>query len=101
MSGVIRYPGKIPDPAAQLWFDQAAAKSGLGPYIPGDGHENPCVSLHGLAEPAAKCKDCQMFIRKHGYSKMYFKCVLRGDTSGAATDHRANWPACGKFVKAE
>jgi hypothetical protein len=99
MSKALTYPGKIPDPATQLWFEGAAEKAGLGPYVPGDGSENPCVRLHGLAEPAAKCKDCQLFIRKH-YSKTYFKCALRGDTNGPATDHRANWPACGRFVPA-
>ena len=30
-------------------------------------------------------------------AKTYFKCELRGITNGPGTDHRANWPACGKF----
>lgn len=61
---------------------------------------NPCVRLYGLAEPAAKCKDCRLFIR-HEMSKTYFKCELRGITHGPATDHRANWPACGRFQQTE
>ena len=100
MSRALKYPGRIPDAATQLWFDQAAAKSGFAEIIEGDGTMNPCVRRFGLAEPAAKCKECRLFIRKH-YAKTYFKCALRGDTNGPATDHRANWPACGRFVRAE
>lgn len=88
MSKALTYPGKIPDPQLEDWFADQAASVGV---------ENPCVRLHGLAEPAAKCKTCRLFIRKR-YSKTYFKCALRGDTNGPATDHRANWPACGRYV---
>lgn len=91
MSKALTYPGKIPDPQLEAWFAEQASDPAL---------VNPCVRRFGLAEPAAKCKTCQLFIRKH-YSKTYFKCALRGDTNGSATDHRANWPACGRYVKAE
>lgn len=91
MSRALKYPGTIPDPQLEEWFaDQTASAA----------HVNPCVRLHGLAEPEAKCKDCRLFIRKQK-GKTYFKCALRGDTNGPATDHRANWPACGRFVRAE
>lgn len=60
---------------------------------------NPCVRLYGLDPEGRRCKECQLFIRKTGYRKIYFKCELRGDTNGPGTDHRANWPACGRFIQ--
>ena len=58
---------------------------------------NPCVRSHGIGPEGSKCKGCALFIRKGYCSKKYFKCALRGNTNGPGTDHRANWPACGKF----
>jgi hypothetical protein len=96
----MKYPGTIPDPATQLWFAQAAAKAGFQELVTGQGKTNPCVRLYGDGPAEAKCKQCRLFVRKH-FSKTYFKCELRGNTNGPATDHRANWPACGRFVKRE
>jgi hypothetical protein len=77
------------DPIQEKWLSDQIAK--LPP-----GHDNPCVARFGRRDPAEKCKHCRLFIRKH-YSKTYFKCQLRGDTNGPATDHRANWAACKRF----
>lgn len=63
-------------------------------------HVNPCVRLYGMGPDNARCKDCQLFIRRGRTRKIYFKCELRGVTNGPGTDHRANWPACGRFVAA-
>lgn len=88
----MKYPGTIPNPEAQQWFEDAQA---------GRLSMNPCVRLYGPGPEGVKCKECRLFIRKGGHSKTYFKCELRGDTNGPGTDHRANWPACGRFVKRE
>jgi len=100
MSSVISYPGKIPDEPMQLWFSQAAEKAGFGPYVVRDGDKNPCVALYGAGPAGERCKSCRLFIRRQK-GKVYFKCELRGITNGPATDHRANWPACKRYVKAQ
>ena len=95
----MKYPGKIPDPEAQLWFEKAAEKAGVEGTISGNCTANPCVRLYGPGPENTACKQCRLFLRKEGYSKTYFKCELRGNTNGPGTDHRANWPACARFVK--
>jgi hypothetical protein len=57
---------------------------------------NPMVRVYGNGPEDKKCKHCGYFYRKY-YSKTYFKCEFRGDTNGPGTDHKANWPTCGKF----
>ena len=57
---------------------------------------NPMVRAYGLLEPKQKCKKCKYLYGKQ-YSKVYYKCELRSNTNGSATDHRVNWPACKKF----
>jgi hypothetical protein len=57
---------------------------------------NPCIAAFGKGPEGTRCKKCVHFIRKH-YGGVYFKCALRGDTNGPGTDHRANWPTCGKY----
>lgn len=54
------------------------------------------VSLYGASEN--KCKNCKHFVVKQ-YAGTYFKCAKAGNinSSSAATDWRANWPACGLF----
>lgn len=56
---------------------------------------NPMLKIYGHSD-GRKCKYCVHFIVKKMGNK-YFKCALRKITNGPATDHRANWPACGKF----
>lgn len=69
------------------------------PHIPNNRRKtNPCLSAFGHGPDGERCKNCVHFIRKE-YSKTYFKCEFRGNTNGPGTDHRANWPACGKFEK--
>jgi len=57
---------------------------------------NPMVKLHGFWEPRTKCKNCKKLLGIQ-YSKVYYKCSLRKNTHGPATDHRVNWDACMKF----
>lgn len=56
---------------------------------------NPMVALHGEQRPF-KCAECAHLYYKQ-FSKKYYKCALRKNTNGPATDHQVNWPACGKF----
>lgn len=57
---------------------------------------NPCIAGFGKGPEGTRCKNCVHFVRKH-YGAVYFKCKLRGDTNGPGTDHRANWPTCGRY----
>lgn len=61
---------------------------------------NPMVRAQGKGPEDKRCKHCKFLYRKQ-YSKTYFKCEWRGDTNGTGTDHKANWPTCGKFVESE
>ena len=94
----MKYPGKIPDPDAQLWFEKAAEKAGFEGSISGNFTANPCVKLYGPGPENTLCKQCKLLFA-HKMSKKYFKCELRGFTHGPGTDHRANWPACARFIK--
>ena len=58
---------------------------------------NPCVALYG-EKPGYKCKGCKNLI-PFPHSRVYWKCRLRTITHGPGTDHRVNWPACGKWEK--
>jgi len=57
---------------------------------------NPMVKAYGNGPTEFRCKHCKFFFRKR-FSKHYFKCEYRGNTNGPKTDHKANWPTCGKF----
>lgn len=59
---------------------------------------NPML-VHGTTE-GEKCKTCIHLVAKR-YSKTYYKCALRRNVqkSSPQSDHRINWPACGKFEK--
>ena len=57
---------------------------------------NPMAKAHGYGPDDKRCKHCQhLFFRQ--FDKKYYKCALRQNTKGAATDQRVNWRACGKF----
>jgi hypothetical protein len=59
---------------------------------------NPMIAAHGFGPEGAKCGQCA-YLRCHQWDKRYYKCLLRGKpTHGPATDHRVNWPACGRFA---
>lgn len=57
---------------------------------------NPLVKYYGKGPEDKRCKHCKFFYGKQ-YAKIYYKCSFRGDTNGPGTDHKANWPTCGKF----
>lgn len=57
---------------------------------------NPLLRMFGKGPEGATCKTCTHLRRKH-FSKVYIKCDLRPNTNGPATDHKAGWPACGKY----
>jgi hypothetical protein len=59
---------------------------------------NPLVKAFGPGPEGKKCKDCVHLFRKK-FANTYIKCDLRPNTGGPATDHRANWPACKKFLQ--
>lgn len=59
---------------------------------------NPCIHAYGLGPEGKKCKTCSHLFRSW---VTWFKCDLRRRMHGAATDHRANWRACGKYEEDE
>ena len=61
-------------------------------------HGNPLVMLYGVTE-GRQCKTCK-HLTSHTRARTYYKCLLRGVTRGAGTDHRAGWPACGRYEEA-
>lgn len=65
-------------------------------YGPRKRSVNPCVELYGAGPEGERCKHCTHLYVKQ-YSSNYYKCDLRRNSNGPATDHRANWPACGRF----
>lgn len=65
---------------------------------------NPCVQVYGRGKEGVQCKTCVLLSKRTyaGYpglsaARRYYKCELRGDTHGAATDHRVGWDACAKY----
>lgn len=62
----------------------------------GPKEANECVRLFGPGPDGKCCKECG-HLYSHRYAKRYYKCDLRKDTAGAATDHRVGWRACAKF----
>ena len=60
---------------------------------------NPCLAAFGDGPEGRTCQECSHFFRQGGVAGHYFKCDLRRVTSGPATDHRARWPACGRFAE--
>ena len=57
---------------------------------------NPLIPIFGPGPEGTKCGDCtHLFLR--AAAGHYLKCDLRRNTYGAATDHRARWPTCGRY----
>lgn len=79
------------------WFLKQVEKAG---YVEVKGKINPCLALHGKGPDGKRCKECALLYR-HGNQGRYLKCELRTFTRGPGSDHRANWPACGKFQPKE
>lgn len=59
------------------------------------GKQNPMIRRYGAGPTGKRCKTCKQLCYTE-CSKRYYKCLLRGITSGPGTDHRVNWPACGR-----
>lgn len=57
---------------------------------------NPCIAVYGSGPDGAKCKTCSHLYCK-SYGNRYYKCDLRKTSNGPATDHRVNFPSCGKY----
>lgn len=58
--------------------------------------ENPLITVYGPGPEGAKCGSCvHLFVRS--FAKNYYKCDLRRDGAGPASDHRVRWPACGAY----
>ena len=61
---------------------------------------NPMVNVNGYGPEDKRCKHCKhLFARR--YAGTYYKCDLRQNTNGAATDQRVNWKACSKYENRE
>lgn len=62
----------------------------------GSNKVNPCLKLYGKGPEGKRCKACAHLVKK----RRWFKCGLRANTlhkTSPKSDHRFNWPACGKF----
>jgi len=82
----------LPEPYSQLpWVGETAPKREEPKR-----DENPCIALYGPGPEGKRCKDC-LWIAGICKSKTYYKCKLRENTHGKATDHKLRWPACGRF----
>ena len=57
---------------------------------------NPML-VHGPGPEGRICRDCVHLNQVGGTSGTYYKCDLRRNTRGPASDHRVRWPACVKF----
>lgn len=61
--------------------------------------QNPCIALYGPGPSGTRCRTCQHLLRfRRGGT--WRKCELRANTHGAATDHKASWSSCGRYVHA-
>ena len=60
---------------------------------------NPCLALYGPGPAVTKCKTCTHLF-SYEQSKRWYKCDLRKMSHSVATDHRVNWPSCGKYEEA-
>lgn len=75
-----------------------AEKGYLGP----EASPNPMVRVHGTGPEGTTCGTCGYLFRKRYTNKTYLKCSMRGGlTSGAATDQKAGWKACGLWCEEE
>lgn len=78
---------------------QALERDLFGSTVPvkakGKYTTNPCIAAYGTTE-GKKCKTCKL-LYVHQMSNRFYKCRLRKFSHGPATDHKVNWPACGKY----
>jgi hypothetical protein len=64
---------------------------------PVEPEPNPCIAAFGKGPEGARCKSCELLTVKD-WGTRYFKCDLRRKSNCTATDHRANWKACGRYI---
>jgi hypothetical protein len=87
-------------PGKDLFGETIKYEDPKGKRNKGGGYiENPMHAVFGKNENE-RCKSCIHLVYKQ-YAKRYYKCELRGnvDKCSAASDHKVNWFACGKFEK--
>lgn len=58
---------------------------------------NPCLVQYGPGPAETWCRSCAHFLRVRYHDATYRKCDLRKLTHGAGSDHKASWPACGRY----
>jgi hypothetical protein len=63
---------------------------------PPPAYDNPCMATYGKGPVDKQCKDCAQLMGIC-MAKTYYKCRLRENTHGKATDHKLHWPACARF----
>lgn len=59
---------------------------------------NPMVRKGGALE-GYKCAKCKALHKETYHVKVYYKCLERGVTRGAGTDHRKGWDACKLYAE--
>lgn len=68
--------------------------------VPKLSADNPCVKAYGRGPDGVTCQTCGRLERWGSPGrKVFLKCALRRRTNGAASDHRAGWPAGGRYVE--
>lgn len=67
------------------------------PKFPRTQKENPCLYVYGAGPRGKTCKTCSHLYLQGGTAGRYYKCAMRSNTRGPGTDHRVNWPSCGKY----
>lgn len=60
---------------------------------------NPCLSLYGQGPAGKTCKRCVHLYQGNSRWK-HLKCRKRDKRRGDGSDHREDWPACGKYEEA-
>ena len=66
-------------------------------WYAGTKHGNPCVKVFGKGPESTTCKTCIQLACLGHNGKNYYKCHRRGVSASQTTDHRVNWPSCGKY----
>lgn len=76
-------------------LDRITPKPGESGYI----DPNPCIAMFGKGPEGATCKKC-IHLTRLQYGHTVLKCDQRADlTHGKATDQKAGWKACARFVE--
>jgi hypothetical protein len=93
----MRHVIKMPlTPDQMTWLAKQSARPILKTK---DKDVNPCVQIYGSGPDGVTCKTCSHLFRHKPGNKVFLKCDIRDFTRGKGTDHKAGWPACGKYEK--